>query len=343
MFEKEFYNWLKNIKNFSENTIKSRISNCQRVELFEDNLDNLFKNDKCANILYKLSYSKNDEYYRKHPLHKIPINGNIYNGSSTLKQAVGLYVNFKLDNNNISLNNKIKATSKINNNPEIIIQKILLNITEKKDSYDLFLKYFNINKNEFFQFGIDNTIFTDYEKAYIQWIKLKEKLFNNKQIAIRGYGRDSHGTEMFFSFYEYVFNNKNIVKDKTNNDLPQRIISEMTNYKRNINLYNYQTSHIFGMTKNPLMFEASWNICLTPKIFDPLTGHETKGNLPTEYSIILRKFAKEKYERIIDEYNEIIDKYSNKINLFIDNLNKNKENIQFIKDIKLQISKINII
>ena len=81
----------------------------------------------------------------------------------------------------------------------------------------------------------------------------------------------------------------------------------MTGLVRNRDIYNYQVSHIWGHTKNVLMFEAPWNICYTPKIIDPFTGHETKGDLPERFQMEFIKFCTKKYQKYIIEYNNLID------------------------------------
>ena len=80
------------------NTIQNRISNCRNVENYEGDLDQHFIKDFGSSLFEKLSYSTSDERKNSPAKHKIPIDGNIRNGSATLKQAVNLYMNFKKDN-----------------------------------------------------------------------------------------------------------------------------------------------------------------------------------------------------------------------------------------------------
>lgn len=93
MQETEFYEWLH--EKFTGGTPNSRLSNCLRVEQFEGDLDIHFSNDNGVSLLRKLSYSKDDERNSRSAKHEIPIEGNIYNGTATLKQAVNLYFKFK--------------------------------------------------------------------------------------------------------------------------------------------------------------------------------------------------------------------------------------------------------
>ena len=57
------------------------------------------------------------------------------------------------------------------------------------------------------------------------------------------------------------------------------------------------------------MFEAAWNYCYTPKVMDPFTGHEAKGQLAVEYQAALRKYAFSLYGDSIREYNELLTEY----------------------------------
>ena len=108
MNETQFYNWL--CEKFSGGTPNSRLSNCLRVEQFEGDLDNHFARDKGISLLNKLSYSKDDERNNRRAKHNVPINGNTYNGTATLKQAASLYFKFKAGVKPDSTNNQTKPS-----------------------------------------------------------------------------------------------------------------------------------------------------------------------------------------------------------------------------------------
>ncbi len=93
MKETHFYNWL--CEKYSGGTPNSRLSNCLRVEQYEGDLDVHYTNDQGTSLLSKLSYSKYDQRNNRKAKHNIPIDGNTYNGTATLKQAVNLYYKFK--------------------------------------------------------------------------------------------------------------------------------------------------------------------------------------------------------------------------------------------------------
>ena len=154
------------------------------------------------------------------------------------------------------------------------------------DSYQKFLDHFAIDRQALFEWGIEATIFPPAEKVVQEWASLKNRVFTNQPVYIRGYGRNGHGTQLYAELYKVLFGNEQVKEDPTNNTIPQRRIRQVTGLKRNKDIYNYQVSHIWGHTKNVFLFEAPWNICYTPKIMDPFTGHESKGDWPEEYQKI---------------------------------------------------------
>jgi hypothetical protein len=214
------------------------------------------------------------------------------------------------------------------------------------DSYERFINTFKIDKEDLYEFGLRETILPPIELVEEYWNDLKNRIFNNGVVVIRGYGRDAKGTGLYLGLYKHLFKNDNVKKDATNNLVPQKIISSLTGYKRNKNLFNYQVSHIFGKTKNIFLFEAPWNIALVPKIIDPFTGHETKGDWPLEYQERFTKYTRERYSYFIHEYNELIKSVGivNAITEYIQELEKidsvTDEIMQFEKDALNELSAI---
>lgn len=213
------------------------------------------------------------------------------------------------------------------------------------DSYQEFLNHFNIDKKSFFEWGISCTIFPPIDKVALEWEILKKRIFNDQPVYIRGYGRDAKGTDLYIKLYEKLFSNYQIKKDPTNNATPRKIIQQLTGLKHNSDIFNYQTSHIWGRTKNIFMFEAPWNICYTPKIIDPFTGHEAKGIWPTEYQQLFITKAQNLYNSFINEYNQIIITLDieSKIHEYIQLLKKEakiplKEIVQFYEDAIKELS-----
>lgn len=332
----EFTEWLEN-NNYDVGTINSRIANCLRIEDYEGNLDYHFKVDKMRELLKRLEYSKSDKYNNENSRHSIPINGDIYNGTATFRSAVKLYMRFLCGENRIQKKTIIKKIDK----PKTYNCNI-----EIRDSYMKFIKQFNISKKDLYNFGLEETILPNCDLVLKSWNELKRKLFNGDEIYIRCAGRNGNGTAIYLEFYKYLFKKSNILKDPTNNYIPQKLIEDLTGFKRNKNVYNYQVSHIFGRTKNPLLFGAAWNIALVPKIIDPFTGHETKGEWPKEYQKLFLKMIKKRYRIFIQEYNEIIFnlKIDSNLDNFLKGLEKNRYSIkeieQFKKGIKSEMAYI---
>lgn len=180
-----------------------------------------------------------------------------------------------------------------------------------RDSYIRFFSEGYITKEQFFEFGLKETIYSPYEKVEREWINLKQKIHNNEEVFIRGFGRDANGTHLFQALYKKLFSNTKVKKDSTNNTEPTKIISALTGYSKSNNskyelIRNYQVSHIFGRTKNIFAFTAPWNIVYMPKLLDPFTGHEAKGEMIDEYTILFQKQGYKNFSRFIDDFNEIM-------------------------------------
>ncbi len=61
---------------------------------------------------------------------------------------------------------------------------------------DAYTKLFErIDVHEFFKIAINDITYIEEEKIRIQWDELKERVFNNGEIYIRGYGRDAVKTK----------------------------------------------------------------------------------------------------------------------------------------------------
>ena len=67
---------------------------CERVEKKEGDLDQHFTNDRLQNLLTRLTYSSEDAAARRPPKHRIVIDGDIRNGTASLRSAIMLYQSF---------------------------------------------------------------------------------------------------------------------------------------------------------------------------------------------------------------------------------------------------------
>jgi len=184
-----------------------------------------------------------------------------------------------------------------------------------RDAYELFFEEFiGENKDKFFNFGLEQTIDANEisaEKAKAKWEDLKLRLASGDQVYIRRYGAGGRNTKLYKDFYAFVFETKELKEDPTNNSMPRKLIEELTGYMKKpkkgyTEIQNYQVSHVFGKTKNALAFTAPWNIVYLPKLLDPFTGHEAKGDDVTEFTKLFQERCVSKFKNMILEYNEIM-------------------------------------
>lgn len=196
------------------------------------------------------------------------------------------------------------------------------------DAYLKLIEDLGITEEEFAEIGMNNFLPIDYELKKKQWEENKMKLFNaNSVLAIRNYGQQGRNTKLFIDLYSFMFNCE-IKIDPNNNSFPTQILKHNTPYRKNsksknskfIPIYNYQISHLFGRTKNPLLFTALWNLAYIPRYFDPFTGHESKGQISERIQNTFKKTIVLKNQEFIDDYNMF---YTMKIeNLFMPAFNK---------------------
>ncbi len=193
-----------------------------------------------------------------------------------------------------------------------------------KDSYVEFLKRFNIKEQEFLEYGKESIIYVSKNIAEEEWNKLKDRVINNKEVYIRPYGNNGKNTEIILEFIKEVFNNSNIRVDSSRNNKPHLCIKQYTNLERGKDIQNYQVSHIFGMTKNPYMFECPWNIAYIPKIYDPFTGHESNGEWTSKFQDYYLQDVQKEFKELIEDYNNIMIEINilDKIEYFVNKLKK---------------------
>ena len=191
------------------------------------------------------------------------------------------------------------------------------------DSYNLFVEHFSENpfsEDAFINWGLDHIIFVDKALAEKAWEQIKQNWYHNENLCIRNSGRNGQSSKLYKGFFALF--SKTVTFDKTNNDAPSKAIQGITGkvkYNKNQHsknptkwvttdiLQNYQVSHIWGHTKNPLMFVCPWNICFVPKMYDPFTGHEAKGHLQEKFQKAFLDKAKVLYADLIRDYNDFIE------------------------------------
>ncbi len=211
------------------------------------------------------------------------------------------------------------------------------------DAYKLLFDYF-ANKRfepiEFYRFGILNSRYADKVKPSLveEQFELLVSLLETgtfgsippngrttQKLSIRKYSGSKTKSTWFLKTYKKVFPNAEIRID--GNASPKenfRRITKCQIYTRSEHaailgdtqelLKNFQYSHVFDdRTKNPLLFEACWNGVLTPKVIDPLTGHETLGEWPRQFQPVFRNEIRKRFKASIIHFNEIAQKYRNVI------------------------------
>ena len=175
------------------------------------------------------------------------------------------------------------------------------------NSYEQFFDL--LPKDNFFDFGLNNIITIDLDKATIEWEELVRRVKNkSSDLYVRSSGRQGTGNDTLKALYRDVFE-ININIDKTNNQKPKRMLQNLTGYRVNKTIFNYQISHVYGRTKNVYCFTAPWNTIFIPKIIDPFTGHEAKGSFVNEFQLLMRNKIQAKFIESINEYNELMKLY----------------------------------
>ena len=100
MKHNEFENWLNEIYTtqnggrLQKRPRSDAMSRCKRVERYEGDLDDHYHQYGMKGLLLRLNYTRGDQEAGINPQHSIPIQGNMYNGTSSLKNAVNLYRQF---------------------------------------------------------------------------------------------------------------------------------------------------------------------------------------------------------------------------------------------------------
>ncbi len=173
------------------------------------------------------------------------------------------------------------------------------------DSYNELIGNY-ISKEDFFQYGLDKTIYIPDSKVKEENIKHLERVNNNQVVYMRGH-KDSVINQLFYDFYKHVMKNERVKRDPSNSQNPTKIIESLSGYKKSKDLRNYQLSSVFGRSKNILTFCAPWNIVYTPSILDPLLSVDARGELAQEYQKAFREHVYKKFRPFIEEYNERVN------------------------------------
>ncbi len=153
-------------------------------------------------------------------------------------------------------------------------------------------------------------IWESLKKAVMSQSKLeftKDNQSYRTDIKIRSHGKNASGSNNLQNILKSVFG-RDFQIDSSNNSLPKWLLEKCCGS----DFQDYQISHIFEeRTNNPLLFGAPWMLCLTPKILDPFTGHETKG-----FPKLKKVFIEDEYKKnedYINDYNNLAYGYWRKL------------------------------
>jgi MoxR-like ATPase len=98
MQDKAFRTWLKSVRepSLTEAAVRDAVNRCLRVERHERvDLDSEWETDGLEALRDRLTYSTDDKQNDRPPKHNVQIDGDIHNGSASLKNAVTRYRDFR--------------------------------------------------------------------------------------------------------------------------------------------------------------------------------------------------------------------------------------------------------
>ena len=182
-----------------------------------------------------------------------------------------------------------------------------------RDAYNVLFE--STKRDGIFKKGIDDIIFVDKEFLEEQWHQQKEIFLHGGDLHIRGYSRDGNGTQRYMELYRILIPHVNIIRDSSNNAQPTKTLATLTNYTKKVIkgknkqlIQNYRITHLFGRTKNPLLFNAAWNLAYVPVYLDPLTGHESSGEHGIAFKKIFEPLVRDRFSKYINDYNSFVRK-----------------------------------
>jgi hypothetical protein len=198
---------------------------------------------------------------------------------------------------------------------------------------DAYEKFFEVlPKERFIDFGLENIISIDSVAAASEWLNLCSRIETKApDLFVRNSGRNGNGNAYLSQLYMEMFG-ISINYDPTNNAQPTKLIEKLTGHRKNKTIFNYQVSHVFGRTKNVYSFAAPWNIVFIPKIVDPLTGHEAKGDFVDEFTCSFRKRIYSKFTKEIEEFNSKMLSHQQKIHEWVMQVIPEKERGNYLKE-----------
>ena len=172
------------------------------------------------------------------------------------------------------------------------------------DSYEKLIPGY-ISKEDFFRFGLEQTLYIPDSNIKKGWDDLLKKIKGNKTLYIRGV-KEANQNHLFFDFNKMVFGNAHTTKDPSNSQSTTKIMDALSGYKKSKDLKNYQMSTIFGKSRNIFLFNAPWNLAYVPKIMEPFLSVDNNSELAKEFKALFLEQGKKKFKSYIKEYNELV-------------------------------------
>ncbi|OFI48028.1 hypothetical protein BG262_00570 [Floricoccus penangensis] len=216
-------------------------------------------------------------------------------------------------------------------------------MTNNIDAYEEFFKEFNITSDKLIDFSKKTIKYIEKDKAQELCQTLDDEIISKKNIYVRRYGNPNgkYNTqklqELFYNDFLFDKGSTFIQIDPNNNSKPKKLLEKniiLASSEKTI-LQNYQISHVYGRTKNCYAFTAPWNLVYLPKILDPFTGHESKGDFTRIFTQEFQKYIYEIFKDQIDCFNkkmEEIDETIFKKNLKHTFKNELAEELKELKD-----------
>lgn len=310
MNAEDFYEWML-AYGLQAKSAGARVSNCQTIERFENvDLDREYDQDQCAEIRRRLKYTTDDERNERQPLHHIPIEGNLRNGTATYKSALDKYIAYR-----DSFNDEVTpVVNRRRGGQKRKGTQYAHRDTPNRESYQEFFDAFGIDPRAICEYGLEHSVFAPRDYAIRQWRGLKEVLLGNGRLHIRMVERNDPEFVFYGRLYQNLFGNTNIEPDRNGNYYPKRNLSTAVGWRVGIHpdletgyLVNYQTSHVLtGRTHNPLLYSAVWNIAFTPKLIDPFTGEEAHGEIVEMFHEAFSARVHGLFGECIEDYNSFV-------------------------------------
>lgn len=209
--------------------------------------------------------------------------------------------------------------------------------------YNAFFNHFRMTEADFVEYGIEKIIFAPEDEVYDDWRQRKNCFINKSSHSNKFYIR-SDKDKRWTCAYEAIFG-ISVKIDVTKNSKPTSALEGATNVKKKGSAYT--SAHIFGRTRNFMLFSALFNICFIPDLYAPFSDTTSKKSGVHEHfrKMLLDKVRME-YGDVICEYNSFIaeNHITERIESYISEISKfgnlSRADKRFVKDLREQWKEI---